>query len=98
MRSVLHCGCRRLTGTGRIPADNAKNIAWVRESFNQIAPYSTGTTYTNFTGQADESAVTLASTAYGANMARLSVIKAKYDPDNFFRLNANISPAATARA
>jgi len=69
-----------------------------RRSFNQIAPYSTGTTYTNFTGQADESAVTLASTAYGANMARLSVIKAKYDPDNFFRLNANISPAATARA
>lgn len=86
-----------IDGNWENPADNAKNIAWVRESFNQIAPYSTGTTYTNFTGQADESAVALASTAYGANMARLSMIKAKYDPDNFFRLNANVAPAATAR-
>ena len=34
----------------------------------------------------------------GANMERLSVIKAKYDPDDFLRLNANISPAASARA
>ena len=86
-----------IDGNWENPADNAKNIAWVRESFNQIAPYSTGTTYTNFTGQADESAVALASTAYGANMARLRMIKAKYDPDNFFRLNANVAPAVTAR-
>jgi FAD/FMN-containing dehydrogenase len=83
-------------GNWENPADNARNIAWVRESFRQISPYSTGTTYTNFTGQADESAGALASTAYGPNMARLVQIKAKYDPDNFFRLNPNISPAATA--
>jgi FAD/FMN-containing dehydrogenase len=83
-----------IDGNWENPADNAKNIAWVRESFSQIAPYSTGTTYTNFTGQADESPSALASTAYGSNMERLRLIKAKYDPDNFFRLNANIAPAA----
>jgi hypothetical protein len=86
-----------IDGNWENPADNSKNIAWVRETFNQIAPYSTGTTYTNFTGQIDESANALASTAFGANMVRLSAVKAKYDPDNFFRLNANITPATPAR-
>jgi FAD/FMN-containing dehydrogenase len=87
-----------IDGNWEDPADNTRNIAWVRESFRQIAPYSTGTTYTNFTGQADESVDALASTAYGANMTRLRAIKAAFDPDNFFRLNANITPARAASA
>lgn len=82
-----------IDGNWENPADTAANIAWVRESFRQIAPYSTGTTYTNFTGQADETAGALTTTAYGANMNRLRRIKAQYDPDNFFRLNPNILPA-----
>jgi FAD/FMN-containing dehydrogenase len=85
-----------IDGNWENPADNEANIAWVRESFKQIAPYSSGITYTNFTGQADETAGALAATAYGANMARLSQIKAQYDPDNFFRLNPNIAPASVA--
>ena len=85
-----------IDGNWENPADNDANIAWVRESFRQISPYSTGTTYTNFTGQADEAHDALTANAYGTNMARLSLIKAQYDPDNFFRLNPNIAPAALA--
>jgi len=85
-----------IDGNWENPADNEANIAWVRESFRQISPYSTGTTYTNFTGQADEAHDALTANAYGANMVRLSLIKAQYDPDNFFRLNPNIAPAALA--
>jgi hypothetical protein len=82
-----------IDGNWEDPVDNEANIAWVRESFQQIAPWSTGTTYTNFTGQADEAAGAAADTAYGANMARLRRIKAQYDPQNLFRLNPNIAPA-----
>jgi FAD/FMN-containing dehydrogenase len=81
-----------IDGNWADPAENESNISWVRESFRQIKPYSTGTTYTNFTGQSDETAGSLADTAYGANMARLATIKAHYDPDNFFRINPNIAP------
>jgi FAD/FMN-containing dehydrogenase len=87
-----------IDGNWENQADNEANIAWVRESFRQISPYSTGTTYTNFTGQADETAGALAANAFGANMARLAAVKAKYDPDNFFRLNANIVPASVPTA
>lgn len=30
--------------------------------------------------------------AYGGNYTRLTTVKAAYDPDNFFRMNHNISP------
>jgi FAD/FMN-containing dehydrogenase len=32
--------------------------------------------------------------AYGDNYARLASIKRKYDPDNRFRVNQNVRPAA----
>ncbi|MGE0451863.1 MAG: FAD-binding oxidoreductase, partial [Vicinamibacterales bacterium] len=78
------------------PADNERNVNWVRESFRLIAPFSTGITYTNFTGRAGESDARLAETGYGANLARLRLVKARYDPDNFFRLNPNITPEVSA--
>jgi FAD/FMN-containing dehydrogenase len=73
--------------------DNASNIEWVRDAFDRVAGYGKGTTYTNFTGQADETADALARNAYGTNTTRLRAIKKQYDPENMFRVNPNILPA-----
>ena len=80
-------------GNWEDPNDNAANIAWVRDAFARVAKFGKGTTYTNFTGQADESTADLAKNAYGDNTARLRAIKRQYDPENFFRINPNIIPA-----
>ena len=79
-------------GNWENPEDNDANIAWVRDAFEQVAQYGKGSTYTNFTGQADETADALTRNAYGPNTARLRAIKKQYDPDNFFRINPNILP------
>jgi FAD/FMN-containing dehydrogenase len=80
-------------GNWEDPNDNAANIAWVRDAFDRVAKYGKSSTYTNFTGQADETTEALARNAYGPNTARLRSIKRQYDHGNFFRINPNISPA-----
>jgi FAD/FMN-containing dehydrogenase len=74
-------------------ADDAANIAWTRSAWEAVKEYGTGEVYLNFTGRADEAPSAGVDTALGRNLARLAEIKAKYDPDNFFRVNDNIAPA-----
>jgi FAD/FMN-containing dehydrogenase len=74
-------------------ADDDANVAWTRSTWEAIKEYGTGEVYLNFTGRADEAPSAGVDTALGRNLARLSEIKAKYDPDNFFRVNDNIKPA-----
>jgi FAD/FMN-containing dehydrogenase len=72
--------------------DGSAIIANVRAAWNQIRPFSTGGNYVNF--QLAEDAADRTAAAYGRNLERLQRIKAAYDPDNLFRSNRNISPAA----
>jgi hypothetical protein len=74
-------------------ADDAEVIAWVRRLGSELGRFGTGTPYLNFTSVADEDPRVDVESAFGENLARLAEIKAKYDPDNFFRLNNNIAPA-----
>jgi FAD/FMN-containing dehydrogenase len=73
--------------------DDAADVAWVRETWEAVKQYGTGDVYLNFTGLADEDPDAGVDTAFGRNLKRLAEIKAKYDPDNFLRVNNNISPA-----
>jgi FAD/FMN-containing dehydrogenase len=72
------------------PEEDAENIAFARDLFDTLAPYSDGTTYSNFVSDGDENAKDV----YGANLARLAEVKTKYDPENFFSVNYNILPKA----
>jgi hypothetical protein len=74
--------------------DDAANVAWVRSAWGDVGEYGTGEVYLNFTGLADEDATAGVDSALGRNLGRLAEIKAKYDPDNFFRINNNVVPAA----
>ena len=73
------------------PRDDV-HIAWVRESWDRIRPFSTGGNYVNFHLAEDGDART--AEAYGANYHRLRRAKATYDPGNLFRSNRNVAPVA----
>ena len=72
------------------PADNERNIAWARESYDLMLPYFSRGRYVNYLGE-DEGEDAVAA-AYGPNYQRLRTLKAKYDPTNLFHLNQNIRP------
>jgi FAD/FMN-containing dehydrogenase len=76
-------------------ADDAANIEWVRSAWRSVAEYGTGEVYLNFTGLSDEDPTAGVDSAAGRNITRLAEIKAKYDPENFFRINNNVVPAGS---
>ncbi len=74
------------------PAESDANVAWARELFDALQPFSRGT-YLNFPGFMEDGE-TLLRGAYGANYKQLGAIKAKYDPANLFKGALNIPPKA----
>ncbi len=73
------------------PKDAEKNIAWTRDFFDAMRPFAAPGAYVNYLGD-DEGADGLKA-AYGGKLVRLSALKAKFDPENLFRMNQNIAPA-----
>ena len=68
--------------------DKTKNS---RERWAQIKPLTDGGVYVNHAVDDD---LTEIPKNYRGNYARLADLKAKFDPTNFFHLNANIAPKA----
>jgi FAD/FMN-containing dehydrogenase len=77
-------------------SDNPKDAealkAWGRSYWKAIHPHNMGGAYVNF--MMDDEADGRLQATYGPNFARLAMVKAKYDPQNLFRVNQNIAPAA----
>ena len=73
----------------------APHARWADEFLAAMQPFATGGVYVNFLG--DEGRARIEAAYEPDSMARLSELKARYDPGNFFSANQNILPAATAR-
>jgi len=78
-----------ITGEWIDPADTEANVRWVRETFSALEPYMAPQTYVNYLAADDTARIR---NSYGPNYERLVELKKRYDPDNRFRLNANIDP------
>ena len=70
-------------------AESDANIAWVRETYDALEPYTAARAYVNYLG--DDEDLSRIRDAYGPNYDRLVELKRRYDPDNLFRLNQNIN-------
>jgi len=74
----------------RQAGERKQSWAWVEQFYAAMKPLSTEAVYVNgLENEGDERVLS----AYGSKYARLTIIKRKYDPDNFFRVNQNIEPA-----
>jgi FAD/FMN-containing dehydrogenase len=81
-----------VVGVDPDPAKKEELIQWARGYWDAIHPYSAGGAYVNM--MMDDEGQERVRASYRHNYDRLSQIKRKYDPDNFFRINQNIKPAA----
>jgi FAD/FMN-containing dehydrogenase len=79
-----------LAAIGPDPTSMDKYRSYIREYYDALHPFSAGGSYVN--SLMDEGADRVAGSCRG-NYARLSAIKAKYDPGNLFCTNQNIKPA-----
>lgn len=76
---------------GWVDRDDAKHIAWVKESERALKPHTSGHISLNFVSDAGNDRVRA---AFGETVyPRLVALKDQYDPTNLFRLNQNIQPS-----
>lgn len=78
-----------IVGVDPDPANAEKITTWTKEYWSALHPYSLGGAYVNFMM---EEGIDRIKATYRDNYDRLVEIKRKYDPDNFFHVNQNISP------
>lgn len=71
--------------------DTDKNIEWTRQTYEKLSPFMEPGVYSNY--MSDDEPEARVHAAFGDNYPRLQQIKAKFDPENRFRGNQNISPA-----
>ena len=78
-----------IVGVDPDPANKDKITNWCKDYWEALHPYSSGGAYLNFIMNEGQDRI---KASYKHNYDRLTKIKKKYDPDNFFSVNQNILP------
>jgi hypothetical protein len=78
-----------IAGAVARPSKREAMIKWANNYETAIRPGTLGGPYVNFMMEDEQERV---KAAYRDNYDRLARVKAKYDPDNFFRVNINLNP------
>ena len=73
----------------------ASHLEYARQTWARLQPFTRGFYVNDMAGAVTASEV---AANYGGNAARLAAVKRRYDPQNLFRLNANILPDQPRRA
>ncbi|WP_327709925.1 FAD-binding oxidoreductase [Streptomyces sp. NBC_00464] len=81
-----------IAGIDPDPANAEAIRQWCVDYWTELHPHSMGGSYVNFLGEAE--APDRVRSTYRGTYDRLAAVKHTYDPDNFFRANQNIAPAA----
>jgi FAD binding domain/Berberine and berberine like len=71
------------------PAQSTAQRDWARSGEDMLRPFSANA---HLLSALDIESEEIIHTAFGPNLPRLSAVKKKYDPTNFFRVNQNIRP------
>jgi FAD/FMN-containing dehydrogenase len=74
------------------PALTDGMVSWARGVWSAMRPHSTGGAYVNFLTE-EEGADRVTEAYSAAKLEKLTAVKNKYDPSNFFRMNQNIAPS-----
>ncbi|RPJ07162.1 MAG: oxidoreductase, partial [Deltaproteobacteria bacterium] len=80
-----------IAGIDPDPAKAEAITTWAKAYWEAVHPHTMGGAYVNFMMEEGQERI---QASYGENHARLSAVKKKYDPENLFRVNQNIKPAA----
>ena len=78
-----------IAGVDPDPANREKITRWAKDYWQDLHAYSAGGAYVNFMMQEGADRV---KATYRGNYDRLVQVKRRYDPQNLFRVNQNISP------
>ena len=86
--------CVNIAAAWDDPTETPRHTSWARQTYDALEPFARNDSYVNFMTEHD--AATTSRAYHLETLERLQEIKAKYDPQNVFHLNQNVTPGTSS--